>query len=115
MWLYPAHELWHQWHAYYVPNDRLYIFENNRYDHHLPIELELELELEFDLNVHDYDLVLPLDALPVSAEATEKFWEMVGSRCHILTPAALIVPGSFQDFLKSLKPWKASLFHTIEL
>ena len=111
MWLYPANELRRQWHAYYVPNDRLYIFQNNRYDQHLPIEFELE----FDLKVHDYDLVLPLDAFPVSAEETEQFWETVGPRCHILTSAAPIVPGSFQKFLKSLEPWEASLFHTIEL
>ena len=84
MWLYPANELRRQWHAYYVPDDRLYIFQINRYDHHLPIEFELE----FDLNVHDYDLVLPLDAFPVFAEETKQFWETVGLRCHILTPAS---------------------------
>ena len=28
MWLYPANELRRQWHAYYVPDDRLYIFQN---------------------------------------------------------------------------------------
>jgi len=109
MWLYPANELLRQWHAYYVPKDRLYIFQNNRYDHHLP------LELEFDLDVHDSDLVLPLDALQVSAEATEDFWEIIGPVCHMLIPAAPIVPGSFQEFLTSLEPLEASLFHTIEL
>ena len=65
--------------------------------------------------VHDSDLVLPLDALPVSAEATEDFWETVGPRCHILTLAAPIVTGWSQEFLTSLEPWEASLFHTIEL
>ena len=109
MWLYPANELRRQWHAYYVPKDRLYIFQNNRYDHHLP------LELEFDLDVHDSDLVLPLDALPVSAEATADFWEIIGPACRMLVPAAPIVPSSFQEFLTSLEPWEASLFHTIEL
>ena len=33
----------------------------------------------------------------------------------MLTPTAPIVPGSFQEFLTSLEPWEASLFHTIEL
>ena len=110
MWLYPA-KLHRQWHAYYVPDNRLYIFQNNRYNHHLPIELELESE--FDLNVLDSDLVLPLDAFPVSTEATDEFWEIVGIQCHILTPADSIVPGSFQAFLQSFEPWEAALFHMI--
>jgi hypothetical protein len=33
----------------------------------------------------------------------------------MLIPVAPIVPGSFQEFLKSLDPWEAGLFHTIEL
>jgi hypothetical protein len=69
MWLYPAHELRRQWHAYYAPDNRLYIFQDNRYNHHLPIELELESE--FDLNANDSDLILPLEAFSVSAEATK--------------------------------------------
>jgi hypothetical protein len=79
------------------------------------IFLELELESEFDLNANDSDLVLPLEAFQVSAEATKEFWEILGIRCHILTPADPIVPGSFQAFLQSLEPWEAALFHTIEL
>jgi hypothetical protein len=67
------------------------------------------------LDVHDSDLVLPLDALPVSAEATADFWEIIGPACRMLIPAAPISPGSFQEFLTSLEPWEASLFHTIEL
>ena len=73
MWLYPANELRRQWHAYYVPDDQLNIFQNNRYNHHLPIEFEFE----FDLNVHDSDLVLHLDALPVSAETMRDSRPMV--------------------------------------
>ena len=71
----------------YVPDDRLYIFQNNQYNHHLPIELELESE--FDLNVLDSDMVLPLDAFPVSAEAQPKNfgrYSRHSTRCHILTP-----------------------------
>ena len=34
-----------QWHAYYVPEDRLYIFQNNRCNHHLPLELEFDLDV----------------------------------------------------------------------
>ena len=88
-WLYPATELRRQWHTYYVLEDRLYIFQNNRYDHHLPCELE------FDLDVHGSNLVLllPFDALPVvSTEATEEdFWEIT-SPAYIACLYPLSVP-----------------------